>query len=200
MRRLRAMIGMPVVCRGHRLGRMVQAELSSDLGRLKGIWVSAGLRGTRYIPAESLEMIGQVAIQADDPGRRARGTARSLFCRAISTDGRRLGAITGAEIDEVSFAVRALELSKGFWDDLVNERERVQSFFANRETGEIVVDPAEHPKEVDKHEGRNDEGPDHGNAARRSSGDDIRRQELEDGAKLEPDGPADGQLDLQKGR
>ena len=199
MRKLRAMIGMPVVCRNRRLGRMVQAELSEDMDRMRGIWVSAGLRGTRYIRVESLELIGQVAIHADSPGRRGRMRHSPLFRRAISTDGRRLGAITGAEIDEITFAVRALELSRGFWDDLVRKRERVERFTASRETGEIVVELPGQAREDGVHEGRIDEGPDHRDADRRNGGDGVRRHELADGAQLEPEGQADRQLDLQQG-
>ena len=52
MRKIRNLIGMPVICRRQKIGRLVQAELSPDLTRLEGIWVDSGLKGTRYIPAE----------------------------------------------------------------------------------------------------------------------------------------------------
>ena len=199
MRTIRGMIGMPVVCRGRRIGRLVQAELEDDLSRLRGIWVSAGPRGTRWIPAEALELLGRVAILSDGCGTRRRMRFAPLFRRATATDGTRLGAVTGAEIDELSFAVTALELSRGFWDDLMTPRPRVRRFTANRETGEILIDPAELEKEGWSDEGRNDQGPADRHADRLGGGDDVRRDELADRAQVEPGGEEDRQLDLRQG-
>ena len=123
MRKLRSLTGMSVVCGSHRIGRVLQAELTGDLKQLSGIWVGAGLLGTRFIPSESLEMLGDVAVMTEDSGRRRPMRSKPLLKRAVSTDGRRMGAITGAEIDELSFAVRALELSSGLWEDLAHRRQ-----------------------------------------------------------------------------
>ena len=199
MRTVRAMIGMPVICGHRRLGRLLQADLAADLKQLDGIWVSGAVLGTRYIPAERLEMIGEVAVMADGPGARRRLSVRPLFRRAVSTDGRRLGAITGAEIDELSFAVTALELSAGLWDDLFNRRSRVLRYTVNRATGEVIVDPAGQDKEADTYAGRHDERPARRNADRRIGGHDLRRDELEDAEAVEPEGEADHRLDPRQG-
>ena len=175
---------------------MLRGELAEDLRQLDGIWISAGLRGTRYIPAESLELLGRVAVMAEDSGRRRSMRSKPLLKRAISTDGCRMGAITGAEIDELSFAVRALELSSGFWEDLVHRRQRVTRYTVNPDNGEVVIDPAEATREEGAHEGWIDEGPDHRHADRRIGGDGVRHHELADGKAMEPEGPPDGQLDL----
>ena len=196
---IRSLIGMPVVCQNRKIGRTVQAELEDDLTRLRGIWVSAGFRGGRWIPAESLQMLGSVAVLSDSPGQRRRMRFSPLFRRATATDGTRLGAITGAEIDEISFAVTALELSQGFWDDLLTRRRRVRRFTANRETGEIIIDPAELEREGWTDEGRYDEGPDRRDADRLGGGDDVRRDELADRAQVEPGGQADRQLAFRQG-
>ena len=189
MRTVRGLIGMPVVIGSRRIGRVLQADISDDLRRLEGIWVGAGLRGTRYIPSDSLEVLGDAAIIADASGRRGRGRARPLFRRAVSTDGLRLGAITGAEIDGVSFLVTGLELSAGLWDDLFTRRQRVTRFTVNRETGDVIVDPAGQEREAEDDEGRNAQGTDHRDADRRVSGHDLRHQELADREKMEPAGP-----------
>ena len=196
MKTIRALIGMPVVCRNRRIGRMVQAELEDDLSRLKGIWVSAGLRGTRWLSAEELEILGRVAILSETGGTRRRMRFAPLFRRATATDGTRLGAVTGAEIDEISFAVTALELSQGLWDDLLNRRRRVRRFTANRETGEILIDPAELDREGWTDEGRHDQGTFGRDADRLGGGDDVRRDELADRTQVEPGGEEDRQLDL----
>lgn len=156
MRKVRAMIGMPVICLNRKIGRMVQAEITEDMKQLSGIWVDAGLRGTRYIPSESLEMLGQVAIMADDCGKRKHLTSTRIFHRAVSTDGQRLGAITGAEVNELSFAVESLELSAGIWDDLFSSRQRIQRYTVNRENGEVIVEQAEEEVEDESDEERND--------------------------------------------
>ena len=137
MRKVRSLIGMPVICSRRRIGRLVQADLSEDLKQLEGIWVDCGLKGTRYIPSEHLSMIGERAVLADVRGQRRKCSARPLFYRAISTDGSRIGAIVGAEIDEISFLVRALELTRGFWDDLYLGRSRVEAYSLHGK--EIIV-------------------------------------------------------------
>lgn len=188
MRKLRTLIGMPVVVQNRRVGRVVQAALSEDLTSLDGLWVDEGLRGTRLIPSESLEMLGRIAVVADEPGKRKKGRAGGLFFRAVGTDGSRLGAITGAEIDELSFAVCALELSMGFWDDLLFGRARVRRFTLNRESGDVLVDVAETEREGEIDEERNDEGSDHRRADRRNGGDGLRNHELAVGKEDEPAG------------
>lgn len=139
MRKIRNLIGMPVLCNRQKLGRLVQVELSGDLKSLEGVWVDCGLRGSRYITADHLAMIGEVAVLADDCGRRRRCTGESLLRRAAGTDGRRLGACVGAEIDELSFLVCALELSFGFWDDLYAGRARAEHYRVHPGRDEVVI-------------------------------------------------------------
>lgn len=200
MRKIRALIGMPVVVGNRRVGRVIQAELSEDLTRLDGLWMDAGLRGTRFIPSEQLEMLGRVAVMADDMGRRGRMRAEPLFRRAIGTDGRRLGAVTGAEVDELTFSVRALELSRGLWEDLARGRDRIRTFTLNRENGDVVVDVAESEKEGLDDEERNGKGPDHGCRDRRLGGDDVRHHELAERQEDEPAVQKDGPLDRGQDR
>ena len=197
VRTLRSLTGLPVVCRGRRVGRLLQAVLSEDLTRLQGIWVGAGLRGTRWISADELQLLGQVAVMSDSPGIRRRMTVSPLLRRATATDGARLGAVTGAEIDEVSLSVTALELSQGLWDDLFSHRLSVHSYTANRETGEIVVDLTGDAREGYSDEGRHGEGPDGRHGDRLGGGDGVRRHELADGEEVEPEGQDDGKLDLR---
>ena len=180
MRKLRTLIGMPVVCGHRRIGRLIGVDLSDDLRRLRGVWISAGLTGTRYISAEQLELLGQVAVLTDSRGVRRRMTARPGAYRAISSDGGRLGAITGFEIDELSFVVTALELSTGLWDDLLGRRQRITRYTVNRETGSVIVRDAGQEGDAKPHEGRNDQGPGDRDADRRFRRDDLRRDELAD--------------------
>lgn len=195
MRKISAMIGMPVVCRSRKIGIMIQADISEDLKRLTGIWVDSGLRGTRYISAEDLELLGIHSIISDSCGRRKHLTSSPMFHRAVSTDGRRMGAVTGAEIDEISLSVESLELSTGMLDDLVNGRLRIQSFTVNRETGEVVIDITGQKKEDAYYEKRNGKRPDHRNDHRRFSRDTVRHNELADRKEVEPESTPNRQLD-----
>lgn len=144
MRKLRSLIGMPVLCRRQKLGRLVQAELSPDLRRMEGVWVDCALLGTRFITSDHLSMLGELAVHSDDRGVRRRCSAKPLLCRAAATDGRRLGAVVGAEIDELSFLVTALEISGGIWDDLYAGRSRVERFTVSSD-GRLVMVIAEEP-------------------------------------------------------
>lgn len=198
MKKLRSLTGMPVVCDRRRVGRLLRAELSEDMTRLRGIWIGAGLLGTRWICAEDLQILGEAAILADSCGERMPMRCTPLFNRAVSTDGLRLGVITGAEIDAISFAVTSLELSRGFWEDLSHRRERVTRYTANRQTGEIVIDSVEEAKEGFYDEGRHGQGADHRCSDRLGGSDGIWRHELADGAEMEPEGPQDRQLDFRQ--
>lgn len=82
-------------------------------------------------------MIGESVILADSRGSRRRTSVHPLLRRAVSTDGRRIGAIVGAQIDEISFLVCTLELSRGFWDDLWYGRLQISDF--NARGTEIIV-------------------------------------------------------------
>ncbi len=196
MRKVRALIGMPVVCREQKIGRVLQADLACDLRQLDGLWISRGLRGARYIPAESLQILGKVAVLTDSPGTRRQARMRPLFYRAVSTDGTRLGAITGAEVDELSFRVVSLELSSGLWDDLAYGRRRVTRYVVNREKGVVILDPTETETEVENSERRHDEGAADRHADRRIGGDPVWSDELADRAAVEPQGEADEKLDI----
>ena len=177
MRKIRSLTGMPVICSRRKIGRLVQAQLSDDLKRLVGIWVDGGLRGTRYIPSEHLSMIGTRSVIADVRGRRKRCTGQSLFYRAVSTDGSRIGAVVDAEVDEISFLVGALELSRGFWDDLFQGRSRVEVY--SLQNGNIIVqDSAQILKGRMNHE--NDEGVGNRHDYRRYCSHHVRRDELAD--------------------
>ena len=77
---LRALQGLPVVCAGKRVGRVAQAALSDDLKRMDGLWVDAGLGGARFVPAEEIEVLGDVSVTVDAPGKREALKKRLPLC------------------------------------------------------------------------------------------------------------------------
>ena len=139
MKTLRSILHLPVLCRGKQTGRVTQVRFSDDLMRMEGIWVDSGLRGTRFIPVENISRIGSIAVLVDDPGTRRRCTDLPLFRRALTTEGVRIGAIASAEVDETTFQVEALELTKGWLDDLLDSRLRVRRFTACPSGGAVII-------------------------------------------------------------
>ena len=149
MKNTRSLFSLPVICSGKKAGRVVQVRVSDDLKRLEGLWIDSGLRGTRFIPADNICRLGDVAIIVDAPGTRGRCDQSPLFLRALTTDGRRIGAISGAEVNETTFRVEALELTKGIWEDVLHGRECVRRFTARPASGAVIV----HSPETDRREG-----------------------------------------------
>ena len=202
MKNIRSLINLPVICSGKKVGRVVQVRLSDDLRRLEGLWVDSGLIGTRFIPAENISRIGSVAILADDPGARRRCGEGPLFLRALTTDGVRIGAISGAEVDETTFRVEALELTKGCFDDLLRGRSRVRRFTACPASGTVIIQSSGASglqREGHANEGLHFKGPYDRRAHRRFGGDAVRHHELANGAQVEQPGQKDGSLGGRKG-
>ena len=142
MKSIRALIDMPVICTGRKAGRVVQVRLSEDLRRMDGLWIDAGLSGTRFVPTEHICRLGDAAVLTDFPGRRLRCGLQPLFLRAVSSDGVRLGAISGAEIDEITFCVESLELSRGYLSDFLEGRVRVRSFTVSPQGDAVIIHPS----------------------------------------------------------
>lgn len=138
MKNTNALGGMPVVCDGVRLGRVFSVQLTPDLTKMAGLHVDCGLRGRRYIPAERVRVLGEVAVLVDGGPSGARPAEQTLPRRALTPEGARLGAITGAWIDEETRAVESLELSRGYWEDLFLGRVRVRSYHVQKDGGEVV--------------------------------------------------------------
>lgn len=128
MKGLKAFVGMPVILGGRRIGHVACLTLDEGLTRVTGLRIARGLRGNRFIPASAVSLLGDVAVLVTDEGVRA-GEERGLTIRrATATDGQILGAITGALIDERTLKVAALEMTSGWWEDLVRGRKYVHGW------------------------------------------------------------------------
>ncbi len=135
---MRSIQGLPVIYRGKRIGRATSVELTEDLTRMRGLTVDCGMRGSRFIPEHMIGILGEVSIIAKESGRRA-STKEPLFPRrALSTDGQLLGAVSGAMIDETTRGVEALQLSRGYIDDLLVGRQWIRHFTVNQDSGDVV--------------------------------------------------------------
>ncbi len=57
--------------------------------------------------AEVIEVLGDVSVTVDMPGKRAEARKSAPVPPCITTDGTRLGAVVGAHVDRVTFQVTA---------------------------------------------------------------------------------------------
>ncbi len=138
MKSAKSLLGMPVIRSGEKLGRVALILPDDDLRALCGVYISCGMAGTRFISRAQLDMIGEVSILVHDAGKRLSPDSRPLFRRALSADGRRIGAITDALIDEETLCIEALELSCGYIDDLLHGRTRIRQFMVQK-NGDVIV-------------------------------------------------------------
>lgn len=145
---VRSLRGMSVVFDARPAGRVIQILLSDDLKRMDGIWIDAGLKGIRFIDSECVCVIGSRAIITDSPGERVRLKPNPLFIRAVSTAGRRLGAVVDAQIDEISLMVVGLILSLGYLEDLMRGEQRVGDFSYDADNRRVVIPEAYIDSEV----------------------------------------------------
>ena len=141
MRSVRALIGMPAVRadQGMRIGRVTRVFLDDEIRRVSGVWV-CGKRGRlRFIPAQDIAMIGDVALFVNSAGtKRAEGGPMRIR-RAFNGAGMLVGAVVGAYLDEETLAIAALELSLGFWEDIARGRQLVRDFAVRLPEGDVTV-------------------------------------------------------------
>lgn len=156
MKSAKAMAGQPVILEGRRIGRVLQVELSEDLTAMTGLWADCGLKGTRYMTGEQIQLLGDVAVIVKEMGKRRRLGEQTLFRRAVASDGSRLGAILDALIDEQTHKVDALLLSEGFLSDLTKGRRAVRQYMVQPGTGSVVLKSRPDEEGGVEHEGRLD--------------------------------------------
>lgn len=142
MRNAKFLLGMPVVRSGRQLGRVSFVLHDEHLTSVSGLYLYCGLSGSRFIERAQLDLIGDVAILAHGSGRRMALSERPMLRRALSSDGRRIGAITDTVIDETTFEIEALELSRGYLDDLTGGRTRIRQFTVCP-NGDVIVETPE---------------------------------------------------------
>jgi len=113
---LRSMRGLKVIKDGKCIGRVVQGCMCDSLTMLEGFWADRILFGIRFISAEHICVIGKNTVIVDHPGEKLRMKPQTLFIRAVSTDGKRLGAAVDANIDEQTLRVKELAINTGWFD------------------------------------------------------------------------------------
>lgn len=153
MKRMSKMVGLPVVMEktGKRIGRIERICLSADGQNVGGVIVAMfGLyRRRRFIEVGNILLWGEVSLliksHCQIPKEFREDDTKQ---RVYSTEGSLLGWMTDALIDETDSRVRAIEISFGFFDDLLRGRSFVHDFTLRpcgviavlRESGELSPD------------------------------------------------------------
>lgn len=142
MRNAKSLIGIPVRSGGQTLGRVSYVLPDQRLRSVCGLYLSCGMTGSRFIECAQLDAIEDSAILTRSSGKRAQLNERPMLKRAFSTDGQLIGAITDAVIDEKTLSIEALELCRGYLDDLTGSRPRIRQFTVQK-NGDVIVESSE---------------------------------------------------------
>ncbi len=138
---LKRMVGLPVITGGKAAGHVVRGVLTEDGRSLRGIILRGGLRGTRWIPREQIDLVGQLSVIVHGKPRRVPRAADYRLFRVSNAEGARLGVVTDALFSEETLRVSALEISGGPLDDLIEGRWYATAFHvrAAGATGHVTV-------------------------------------------------------------
>lgn len=131
--------GMKVINEGKCIGRVIQAELSGDMKALDGLWIDRALLGIRFINAEHICVFGTESVIVDNPGVHLRIRPSKLFVRAVTTGGKRTGAVFDAAIDEQTLCVKALALNKGWLYSVMKGPVYIYSYKYDPITSRVII-------------------------------------------------------------
>ncbi len=141
MKSLRSLAGVPVILRstGARAGRLNGVVTDFELQRLDGIWVSGRLGGTKYLAGEDIDMVGEYSVLANKLGARKPAGERFKMRRALDLSGAIVGAVVGAYIDPDSLNIVAVELTRGFWEDIAQGRQIIRHYAVRPPDGDVHI-------------------------------------------------------------
>lgn len=142
MKRIDQICGLPVIDidSGGRLGQVSDVVLNARDNCLAGIEVkpNALFQSTRYLSFTSITLLGDVSVlvhkQPQIPANQKKPIQRlQLGQKVYGTDGFHIGWLTNALIEETDGKVHSLEVSKGYFDDLLTGRCWISEFSLGRE-------------------------------------------------------------------
>lgn len=138
---MKKLIGLPVIFDGRQVGVVVRGVLQEDGKSLRGLVIRGGMRGSRWLDAKSIELMGKISVLTSARPARLPKAANFRLFRVTDADGLRVGIVTDAMLDEATLGVTALEISSGPVDDLIDGR-----FYATRfdvksmgDTGHVTI-------------------------------------------------------------
>jgi len=139
VKNMKSLLGRPVLMNGKTVGHVTDVELDERLLRLVALYIDGGLYGTRRIGGDRIRLLGDVSVLVTGIGKRGRPKEARLR-RARLSDGSRVGAVTGALIDEETLEIKALELTRGYLDDLLTGRQWISRYAVNMTSGDVLIE------------------------------------------------------------
>lgn len=140
MKSARSIIGLPVLVLSRVAGHATGLNIDLANRRLKGVYLTSMPFGARLIDFADIEIIGEVSIIARNAGTRS-GTHEVRDIKALAANGERIGRVTGALIDESSGRIEAVEVSRGFWEDIIYGRRWVFDYAAGSDPQGVFINP-----------------------------------------------------------
>ena len=141
MKRMSGLIGTAVIADGRRAGR-VSGVVLEDGRHISGVLIEGALGGSRIVALGQIDVIGVVSLQCTGKGARSGGCEPFAPRRAVTTAGRRLGRVSDLMIDERTGRIEAIEISRGYIDDMLSGRLICDEFALAPQTGDAVVPDA----------------------------------------------------------
>ncbi len=141
MKRMSGLIGTAVIADGRRAGR-VSGVVLEDGRHISGVLVEGALGGSRVVALSNIDVIGEVSLQCTGRGARSGGCEPFAPRRAVTTAGLRLGRVSDLMIDERTGRIEAIEISRGYIDDMLQGRLICDEFALAPQTGDAVVPDA----------------------------------------------------------
>lgn len=142
MIRLAGVVGLPVALEGRMVGRVEQTVLSPDGHRLRGLVLRHGLSGARWAGAESIDVLGRVAVVLRRKPGKLPPHADFLLTSVKDSAGLNLGRVTDVYINPDTLRVTALEISLGLVEDISLGRMMARSYVvrpAPGEPGQVMI-------------------------------------------------------------
>lgn len=136
---LNRMIGLPVVLGDRSLGRVERAALDPCARRFAGLVARRGIGMARWIPADSVALVGKrcVLLRAAPPRAACEPTREALI--ALGTSGERVGEVTDALLRGDTLGLVALEVSLGPLYRLMGRIAYADRYQARRDERAVIL-------------------------------------------------------------
>lgn len=142
MIRLGGVVGLPAALEGRMIGRVEQTVLSPDGRSLRGLVLRHGLSSARWAGAESIGVLGQVAVVLRDRPTRPPRHSDLLLTSVKDSAGLNLGRVTDVFIHPETLRVTALEVSLGLVEEVCLGRMLARRFVLRptpEEPGQVLI-------------------------------------------------------------
>jgi len=143
MKKLEELIGMPAIAAdtGSHLGFVIRVCYRAGRQKIDGFVIRK--RRKRYYPLEMMLQIGNACVLMSGESRaKVPPLPRGGDCRVVNTAGEEIGRLIQPWIDEKTGRIAALEIGRGYLEDIRRGRWLVERFRMAEHSEEIIALPA----------------------------------------------------------